>query len=61
MADRNLEGTMTLTRDAIFFDPNIVEADTDQSQTSIQLKYNMCISVKDINEAVYYVIPNKHG
>jgi hypothetical protein len=59
MAAQNIEGTLTLTKDAIFFDPNLFnEPDFQETQTQTKLKYNMCISVKDINEAVYYVIPN---
>lgn len=49
----NIEGILTLTKDALLFDPRSMDGEGDP------LKYNICISMRDINEAVYYVVPNK--
>jgi hypothetical protein len=53
MQNQNIEGTLTLTEDAIFFDP--------LSKDIGREKFNVCISVRDINESVYYVLNNTNG
>ncbi|CAD8094550.1 unnamed protein product [Paramecium primaurelia] len=55
---QNVQGQLTLTSDLVLFNP-IQQDHIEDNQKKIRLQ--ACISMKDINEAVYYILNNKNG
>ncbi|CAD8196291.1 unnamed protein product [Paramecium octaurelia] len=55
---QNVEGQLTLTSDLVLFNP-FQQDHIEDNQKKIRLY--ACISMRDINEAVYYILPNKNG
>ncbi|CAK65657.1 unnamed protein product (macronuclear) [Paramecium tetraurelia] len=55
---QNVQGQLTLASDLILFNPVQQDHLVDNHQ---KLRFQACISMSDINEAVYYVLPNKYG
>ncbi|CAD8112645.1 unnamed protein product [Paramecium primaurelia] len=55
---QNVQGQLTLSSDLILFNP--FQQDYIEN-THQKLRLQASISMKDINEAVYYILPNKNG
>ncbi|KAM3134432.1 hypothetical protein pb186bvf_013398 [Paramecium bursaria] len=70
--NKNIKGVLSLTPDVIFFDPDQEDLSLSLSRSGSEqsnkpdkkekkIRYHFCISMADMNEAVYFVLQNHTG